>query len=64
MTAQVSPFTNNPDGSREFVCTDCRIHVIEVVATDFDFPVCSICRFIGERPQLTDEAKAILRGER
>lgn len=59
-----SPFTNNADGSREFDCTDCGMHVVEIVGTDFDFPVCFICRYIGERPQMPEEAKALLRGER
>ncbi|MGY3393411.1 hypothetical protein ACVWW6_006002 [Bradyrhizobium sp. USDA 3311] len=58
-----SPFTDNADGTREFTCTDCGTLVIQVISDDFDFPVCHICRFIGERPQMPEWVKALLRGK-
>ncbi len=51
------------DGSRQFVCTDCGYTVFTFC--DFeggDCNVCRSCQFIGEHPQLSEEAKALLRG--
>lgn len=62
--SESSPFTDNADGSREFDCTDCGVHVFQVISDGFDFPVCHICRFIQERPQMPEEIKALLRGDR
>ena len=53
----VSPFQNNPDGSREFNCTSCGTRVVQCVSDGFDFPVCAICRWFDERPQIPLEVK-------
>ena len=51
-----SPFRNLPGGGREFTCTSCGENVIELIPA-FDFPVCAICRWFDERPQIPKEVK-------
>lgn len=51
-----SPFTDNADGSREFDCSGCGMHVIQAMP-DFDFPVCVTCRWFDERPQIPSDVK-------
>lgn len=63
MTAAPFPFTSR-GGISEFVCQDCGVTVISYGDNDRDFPVCRTCMFISEHPQLTDEMRAVLRGER
>ena len=50
------------DGSRELTCTDCGAHVQQAVDDGFAFPVCYVCRFLGEHPQIDEATKARLRG--
>lgn len=50
-------------GVREFDCTDCGCHVHSYGDTDTDILICRTCQYIGEHPQLPDEAKRLLRGE-
>ncbi len=42
----------NADGSIEFFCNDCGLHVFCAVDDGFEFPVCMECRWFGERPQI------------
>lgn len=58
MNATPSPFKDNPDGSREFVCSECDAPVLQAVSDGFDFPVCKVCRWFGERPQIPKEVRA------
>lgn len=41
-----------PDGSVEFICSECESHVFCAVDDGFDFPICMECRWFGERPQV------------
>lgn len=52
-----------PDGSVEFVCTECTVLTIMMVDDGFDFPVCATCRWLGERPWIDAATKARLRGQ-
>lgn len=51
------PFTENTDGSREFDCTGCGMHIIQAMSDGFDFPVCITCRWFDERPQIPASVK-------
>lgn len=51
------------DGTAHFTCTGCGADVHRFGGGVFDYPICAECQFIGEHPQLTDEIKALLRGE-
>lgn len=53
--------TTFPDGHVEFDCTECKMHVMCAVDDGFDFPVCAMCRWLGERPWLDEAAKARIR---
>jgi hypothetical protein len=52
-----SAIQENADGSREFTCTSCGDRVIQMISDGYDFPVCSICRWFDERPQIPQEVK-------
>jgi hypothetical protein len=51
------------DGSREFTCTDCGARVYQAIGAGFDYPVCMLCRWLGERPQIDAATQARLRGK-
>lgn len=57
-----SPFKDNPDGSREFVCSDCGSSVLQAVNDGFDFPVCWLCRYFSEHPQIPAEVRDRITG--
>lgn len=59
-----SPFQDNADGSREFDCTGCDMHVVQAVSDGFDFPVCCLCRWFDERPHIPAEVKGRVLGLR
>lgn len=53
-----------PDGA-SFICEDCRSVVFSIGADPTpDLHVCYVCRFIRTVPNLTDDIKQTLRGER
>jgi hypothetical protein len=57
-------FAFTRDAVAEFDCTVCGAHVYRYGDRDFTHTICRTCEFIGEHPQLSDEAKALLRGDR
>lgn len=61
--SRIFPFVR-PDGSRQFVCTECGWQICMAIDVDRDgVDVCHTCRYIGEHPHLPPEVKALLRGE-
>lgn len=51
------------DGVSEFDCQDCGVHVFNYGEAPSE-PVCLTCRWISEHPQITEETKRLLRGDR
>jgi hypothetical protein len=54
----------NIDGSAQFVCERCGVTVFTFDRQAVDFCVCKICQFIDNNPQIPEETRKILRGER
>jgi hypothetical protein len=46
----------------EFICLDCETMVYSIGYHDGS-PICHVCRFIRECPNLDEHSKRILRGE-
>lgn len=58
----VIPF-RRADGWQEFTCSECGDVVFRLdVGAGCEIPVCRLCQFIGEHPQLTAAWKAAIRG--
>jgi hypothetical protein len=49
-------------GQLEFVCTGCGAHVSKCVDDGFDYPVCHLCQWLENRPQIDAATVARLRG--
>lgn len=43
--------------AREFVCTSCGYNIWQAIDDEFDFPVCCVCRWLDERPQIPIEVR-------
>lgn len=56
----VVPFPNANGGFR-FICTGCDAEVLTPIHDGF--PVCAVCRWLDERPQIPADVRDRIRGK-
>jgi len=61
MTAQIFPLPKK-NGSIEFTCQECGARIYQAIAV-FDYPICMICQWLNERPQIPQHVRDALSGK-